>query len=157
MDGRARDLLAKARRVDLDGVAKHLGLKGDAQRIIELMGDVTLTMIRLHEIMCSDDPEGRAAGVKKMYRLRELMTECFDFGASEPGPMFDMCIRCEREGLDLSACRHHDIGRLALLALPALRIYPEVDLDVMAELDAETDESERNTTRRPKGDTEDGK
>jgi hypothetical protein len=77
--------------------------------------------------------------VKKMYRLREALMKAFAFPKDQPGAMFGECIRCSREGLDLSICPHDDIGRLALIALPSLRIYPEVDLDVMSELTDEDD------------------
>jgi hypothetical protein len=118
---------------------KH-GMGDTEARAIELMGDTVMTMCRLLKSMEDCSPETAALGAKKIFALRDSMLEVMPMPKPEGTELlFGFCVRCERDGLDPSVCPHHDIHRAAIFCMALLRIYPDYDLDVMAEVEAAGD------------------
>jgi hypothetical protein len=121
---------------------KH-GMTDMEARAIELMGDTVLTMCRLLRDMGACSPQMTALGAKKIFDLRDAMLEVMPMPKPEgKGLLFGFCIRCERDGLDPTVCPHHDVHRAAIFCLALLRVYPDYDLDVMAEVESAGDNHE---------------
>jgi hypothetical protein len=134
----------KALRKKNDEFMAHLknkhGMTDAEARAIELMGDTVITMCRLLKDMGASSPQMTALGAKKIFDLRDAMLEVMPMPKPEgKGLLFGFCVRCERDGLDSTVCPHHDVHRAAIFCMALLRIYPDYDLDVMAEVEAAGD------------------
>ena len=123
-------------------IAKHPDISPSERRVIEKLGDVCLTGTRLMADMEKGSPQYAAKGAQHLYRLHTALRECIGYERHPDGPLFGFCVQCEMAKLPLTECKHHDIHETTLLAMAMLRLYPEYDMDVRAELDANGDVEE---------------
>ena len=101
--------------------------------LVTNLGGIALIMTEILESSKSKDPVEVADFARSLFKLREVMLEIFPRPTeSVPCPLCRINDRKEGE-----PCLHKDIIRVAIVGMAMLRITPDVDLDVLAELDAE--------------------
>ncbi len=130
----------------LDRLGEIKGLCPEEIKISHALAEVCTHAGRIYDaVRHGAEPEEVVAFAQKIHRTREQLLQVF------PSPkdgtwLLGFCLVCEREGndADSSKCTHHDIHRLAVLAIAMLNIVPEYDLDVAAEMQ-----------EREQGDTDD--